>query len=172
MNCNHEYNGQGIFITTDPTAICKKCGQEYLCDDTGKPHIMELLGDDYKKYKFGGVRQVIKRKKDRVLFDPIKTAYTIGNTINYNFSLLLGEEVIKTGRTEDYCGGWVWRNKEDAQAFIDADKIIIDGQKRNNKSFSVYELELPNNYDSDVSKEVDENGVHMLLVDAIIWRQM
>lgn len=73
--------------------------------------------------------------------------------------------IIIAGKQSKNCGGWVWQNKEDAQAFI-------DGQKRNNKLFSVYELELPNNYYSDVSKEVDENGIHMLLIDVIIWRQM
>ena len=63
MNCNHEYNGQGIFITANPTACCKKCGQEYECDNTGKPHLIELLGrKEFDKYTFGD-RDIIKLKE-------------------------------------------------------------------------------------------------------------
>lgn len=101
----------------------------------------------------------------------MKIAYTIGNFKNYDEALATNEIVTKLGRQEDYCGGCIWKTKEEAQAFIIADKIMIDGTKRDNKKFAVYELSLSGNWNSDVSQDVDEDGVHMLLVDAVIVKK-
>lgn len=99
-------------------------------------------------------------------------AYTIGNYKNYDEVLASGEPVTKLGKyeteQEKYPGGCVWKTKDEAQNFINADKIMIDGTKRDNKKFAVYKLHLTNNWETDISKEVDEDGFHMLLVDAII----
>ncbi len=94
-------------------------------------------------------------------------AYTIGNFNSYDKALSEGE-VKKLGKEGDYPGGCIWKTKEEAQAFIVADNIIIDGTKRDNKKFAVYELKLSGDWDSDVSKEVGKDGVHILLVDAVI----
>ena len=61
MKCNHEYNDEGIHITANPTATCKKCGEEYECDNTGKPHLIELLGSEYSRYNDGGVSYIKKK---------------------------------------------------------------------------------------------------------------
>lgn len=96
------------------------------------------------------------------------TAYTMGNFKNYDEALATESVVTKLGRQDGYSGGCIWKTREEAQKFIEADKIVIDGTKRDNKKFAVYQLELYGNWDSDVSKDVDEDGVHMLLVDAVV----
>lgn len=104
-----------------------------------------------------------------------KIAYTVGTYISYDLALAestIEKPVKKLGRSSDYKGGCVWLNKKDAYTYINADKIMIDGTKRDNKKFAVYEIRLPNNWATDVSKEIDDCGVHMLLVDAIITRKV
>lgn len=93
-------------------------------------------------------------------------AWTVGNKVSYDTALaereMQGQPVRKVGRTEDYEGGCVFRNKEAAQAFIDANDFPYD----------VYGLILPGPWDEvvDSSKEA-EVGYSLLLKDAIIaWK--
>lgn len=39
------------------------------------------------------------------------------------------------------------------------------------KDFSIYQIELPNGLDTDVSKEKDELGFYYLLVDSLIVKK-
>ena len=60
-------------------------------------------------------------------------AYTIGNRKGYDRDLLspdvvAGERAVrKMGRSEEegdpYEGGWIWRTREEAQAFIDSTEL-------------------------------------------------
>lgn len=102
----------------------------------------------------------------------MNVAYTIGNFSSYDKSLATEEEVFKTGKYDDYPGGWVWQTKEAALEFIDHNAIIIDGTLRDSKKFAVYEVSLIGDWNSDVSKEVDKDGIHNLLKDALIVRKL
>ncbi len=44
-------------------AQCERCNEIYYCDETGKPHLFELLGgdDDYAMERMGD-REIIKPK--------------------------------------------------------------------------------------------------------------
>lgn len=102
----------------------------------------------------------------------MKTAYTIGNTINYDKSLNENKDVKKLGKEEDYPGGWVWKSEYEALRFIYKDNIKIDNEKRDKYKFSVYEIELPNSWEQDVSLVPDENGIYLLINDAIITKKV
>jgi hypothetical protein len=93
-------------------------------------------------------------------------AYTIGRTSGYDRALVENSETLKIGRQPDYQGGWVWQTREEAEAFLSQGKIEISGVPQDHSTFSVYGLVLPTSWDTDVSKELDECGVHMLLNDA------
>ena len=97
-------------------------------------------------------------------------AYTIGAEKSYDRALTEDSPVSKLGvRPDDdppYGGGWVWRTAEDARAFIASQKVPLWFTP------AVYELRLPTGWDVDVSKDVEEDGVHRLLNDAIIVRKM
>lgn len=99
-------------------------------------------------------------------------AFTIGRTSGYDQALIEAEATgiirLKIGRQPDYSGGWVWRTREEAKAFINQGKIEISGVPQDPSTFSVYGLILPTSWDVDVSKDLDEFGVHMLLNDAKI----
>jgi hypothetical protein len=62
MKCQHEYNEQGIMPAANLMARCKKCGQEYYCDEKGKPHLIELLGTDEYKIERQANREIIIKK--------------------------------------------------------------------------------------------------------------
>lgn len=102
----------------------------------------------------------------------MKIAYTIGNVSSYDKALDTGDEVVKLGKTDNYSGGYVWQTAKEAQNFIDADNIIIDGIKRDKDKFAVYELRLNDSWDRDVSLEVDEDGVHNLINNAVVVRKI
>jgi len=89
------------------------------------------------------------------------TAFTIGSRSSYDRALATEPEVKKLGRQPDYGGGWVWRTREAAEAFIEAHPNLGFEPK-------VYGLVLPANWDKDVSPEPAEDGVHRLLHDALI----
>lgn len=97
-------------------------------------------------------------------------AYTIGHTKSYDTSLASSNPVHKIGRREedDYAGGWVWLKYEEAESFLKADELMIDGVKRNTADFSIYELELTGDYNDNISMDVDKYGIHHLLHDARI----
>lgn len=93
-------------------------------------------------------------------------AYTIGNRKSYDLSFQRGEPLVKTGRRRDefpaYEGGWVWRTREAAEAFIAATPLGFEPK--------VYGLRLPNGWDQDVSQQPDRlDGVHRLLNDAPLF---
>lgn len=105
----------------------------------------------------------------------IVTAYTIGNRKSYDPDLVSdrhvsGEKPVrKIGChpewEEPYDGGWVWRTREDAEAFIDtgpfADSWPFDPK--------VYGLVLPTSWEADASPEPDPtDGAHRLLTDSIL----
>jgi hypothetical protein len=101
----------------------------------------------------------------------MKTAYTIGHTKNYDLSLAGTEVVYKVGKSDDYKGGWVWETPEEARTFINSSEFLPvdwgDGKSRDPIKFSVYQIELPHSWESDVS-EPDQIGTRHLLHDAMI----
>jgi len=92
------------------------------------------------------------------------SAFTVGFTKSYDASLESQPAVYKTGLIEDegYPGGWVWRTREEAEAFLSACPGF-DG-------YSVYGLVLQNGWEEDVSKEPNDDGVHNLLHNARIFK--
>lgn len=105
----------------------------------------------------------------------MKTCYTIGRTTSYDEALLYPQGVHKLGayeptseEPEGYKGGWVFKTIQEALEL----KKTIHKFDWNPEEFSVYELKLPNNWEQDVSKDPDEDGVHHLLVDALIVRKV
>ncbi len=100
-----------------------------------------------------------------------KIAYTIGRTSAYDKNLSYFEPLKKLGKMKGYEGGWVWLTAEEAEHFKNNDmrKCCPEWEPKN---FSVYQLNLPNSWDKDVSKEPGEDGIHSLLNDAIIVRKV
>ena len=101
------------------------------------------------------------------------SAYTVGHTVNYDRNLAEAtpnEPVRKVGerQDEDYAGGWVWRTPEDAQSFLDDQERKGWPDDWQASDFSIYELELPTNWDTNVSLQTHDDGVHRLLHDAVI----
>jgi len=100
--------------------------------------------------------------------------YTVGHTDSYDQLLLEKDNVNKMGKTETYPGGWVWKSSEDAAAFLKSpywDAIDWgDGKSRDPSTFSVYCLQLPNNWEEDtyVSEEATKAGANLLLIDVKI----
>ena len=88
-------------------------------------------------------------------------AYTVGETAAYfqkrEHKAAAGLPFVKIGRSEDYPGGAVFRDRESAQQFIDA----------NHYPYSVWGLTLPHGWEQDVDEtaEADE-GFCRLLHDA------
>lgn len=101
--------------------------------------------------------------------DCIPDAFTIGNRKSYDENLSRPGPVKKLGRdeSEDYPGGWVWKTREEAQEFLDRMGGVPAGDG-NVYEGAVYGLILPNGWDSDVSPEPGDDGIHNLLVDAIL----
>ena len=97
----------------------------------------------------------------------MRRAYTIGARKPYTEALQQESAVYKIGARPDdrppYTGGWVWRTFEEATAFIERSSLSFDA--------AVFELLLPSGWDSDVSSEVEVDGVHRLLHDAQITKQ-
>lgn len=95
-----------------------------------------------------------------------REAFTIGNEAVYEEVLRGEDDVIKIGFRPDldppYPGGWVWRTREAAQAFIDANPDLGFKAK-------VYGLVLPVGWHLDVSRERDpESGAYHLVHDALV----
>ena len=98
-------------------------------------------------------------------------AYTIGNSVAYDAHLAKGEPVHKLGRCEGYDGGWVWRTREEAQAFIDApDSVLYSYPDFQGMKFKVYGLKLTGTWETDVTPEVGSDGIHHLIVDAELFK--
>lgn len=105
-----------------------------------------------------------------------KIAYTIGRTTSYEKAIREPGGTKKLGRRPNddppYDGGWVWPTIEQANAFrTGLMEINLPSWKA--KDFSVYELDLPNGWDVDVSQELvapetAANGARFLLNDAQI----
>ena len=92
-------------------------------------------------------------------------AYTIRNKSGYDRALSEPEPVFKLGvRPEDdppYEGGWVWRTAPEALLFIRVTELPFEA--------AVYLLELPTDWDTNVSPEPHpDDGVHRLKHDARI----
>lgn len=96
-------------------------------------------------------------------------AFTIGHKNNYDKALADEPTVYKIGRSEDYEGGWVWKNESEAWNFIKSDSFLKvdwgDGKSRNPNDFSVYKVKLPNSWEKDV---IESDKTNYLLVNAEI----
>lgn len=96
-------------------------------------------------------------------------AYTVGHKGSYDASLASGEPVYKTGRTEDYEGGWIWPTRQAAEAFLAPTQGMLSFEGRTPVLCAVYGLVLPTGWEADVTPEPDpSDGVHRLLHDALI----
>jgi hypothetical protein len=105
-----------------------------------------------------------------------KVAYTIGRTTSYEQAIREPGGTKKLGRRPDddppYEGGWVWSTIQQANDFRTG---LMETLFPNWKSqeFSVYELDLPNGWEVDVSPDPiapgdTACGAHFLLNDAQI----
>jgi hypothetical protein len=94
------------------------------------------------------------------------TAYTIGYTPGYDEALARDPLVNKTGRREGYAGGIVWRKSHEALNWIGSPGFEAVFPNRADE-FSVYELLLPTDWDTDVYT-IEERGTHHLINDALI----
>jgi hypothetical protein len=100
----------------------------------------------------------------------MKHAFTVGRTTRYDESIRTNP--MKTGRHDDYLGGWVWSTPAEAQLFLDSGRIEQVSELRDPATFSVYELELPTGWAEDVTAAPEVDGVHRLLHDARILRKV
>ena len=91
-------------------------------------------------------------------------AYTIGNSKVYDENLKKHHKLFKSGKNSFYEGGWVWKTIKEARTFIQISSLSFLAE--------VYEIQLPNGWEQDVSLLPGEDGVHNLLVDAIILRKI
>lgn len=116
----------------------------------------------------------------------IPDAYTIGSKASYDLGLAENPGLKKLGRQmlngSLYEGGWVWRSRHAAEAFLIGKDLCHDGRNgyrrlgRGMISFdgrapvlcAVYGLLLPNSWEGDVSRFPYHDGVHRLLTDAVI----
>jgi len=95
-----------------------------------------------------------------------KIAYTVGLVSSYEAAIdelaAKGEKVKKTGRMpeDNYEGGWIWRTREEAQAFLGSEPAMW----KVDREFKVYGVLLTGTWETDVSPEVYEDGVHRLWV--------
>lgn len=96
----------------------------------------------------------------------VHIAYTVGHTSSYDQGLQEEPELKKTGRSEEYEGGWIWKTSEEARAFLSTELFRKVMPNRNPTEFSVYSLALPNGWDTDAMPGYD--GVHLLLHNAKI----
>lgn len=96
-------------------------------------------------------------------------AYTIGNPKVYDKNLVKYCKFYKSGKNhgyddKSYEGGWVWKTIEEAKEFIRKETLSFPAE--------VYEINLPNGWEQDVSLFPGEDGVHNLLIDAQILRKV
>lgn len=87
-------------------------------------------------------------------------AFTIGPKMMYNRAVK--NKFLKKGRRFDYPGGCVWRRKEEAEKYLRLYNNLIDFGS-GPEECSVYGLLLR---EEDISKDVDEEGIHYLLTDS------
>lgn len=89
-------------------------------------------------------------------------AYTLGNPKNYDLSIAEGrrnrQPIYKTGRTEDYLGGVVFRTKEEAQSYA----------SENGLPYEPYGVLLLKGWDQEVDYSRSLVNYDCLLVDAEI----
>lgn len=100
---------------------------------------------------------------------PLTLAFTLGRTSSYDAALLEKEPAKKIGKREDYPGGWVWKASSEAE--IVRQNLRAYDPDWDPSDFSIYDLELPYGWLQDVSTDPGPDGVHHLLVDAIIVRK-
>lgn len=108
-------------------------------------------------------------------------AYTIGRTTSYDKMLAdntltvdqrkkLGKREISEEFPEGYDGGWVWLTIMSADIFR-IEFLTTFVSEWNPKDFSVYELQLPNNWDTGVIINANY-PYNNLLVDSTILRKI
>jgi len=104
-----------------------------------------------------------------------KIAYTVGLASSYEAAIdelaAKGEKVQKMGRlpasegpdSEAYEGGWIWRTREEAQSKLDEPEAqkFLQGRE-----FRVYGVLMAGTWETDVSPEVYEDGVHRLWISS------
>lgn len=87
--------------------------------------------------------------------------YTIGRVTSYERALDEHKDVKKSGKSDDYEGGWVWKTYE--EALTEAKKHDIAGVSQ----YKVYGVKA--NWDTDTEHH-GNNHYNNLLVDSIIVR--
>jgi hypothetical protein len=104
-----------------------------------------------------------------------KIAYTVGLASSYEPAIdelaAKGEKVQKMGRMtadqgpdgEAYEGGWIWRTRKEAQAKLDEPEAqrFLQGRE-----FRVYGVVLTGTWETDVSPELYDDGVHRLWISS------
>lgn len=74
-------------------------------------------------------------------------AYTIGHIKNYEKVIAdHPDDHFKAGAFDDYDGGYIWKTREEAKAFIDSTDFLKvnwgDNLPRHPKDFSVFQVHL------------------------------
>lgn len=119
----------------------------------------------------------------------VPDAYTVGNKEVYDQALSEEPGLKKLGRQvidgSLYDGGWVWRTRGEAEAFLDGIDYCYDARLGYQRfggglvSFegrppvmcAVYGLLLPNGWVGDVSTRPSQaDGVHRLWTDSVLVR--
>lgn len=98
--------------------------------------------------------------------------YTIGNTSSYDKSIAEdSDNCFKLGKSENYEGGWIWKNPDEAINFINSKEFLNvnwgDGKPRNPERFSVYCVIIKSW--NDVSMP-DKDGIYHLLIDSKFYK--
>jgi len=157
----------GAFITT-PSTYHERAG-DFVCQTCNKP-----IGDRQRMFIL--LKDGAPKGWRHVYLDACgKIAYTVGLASSYEAAIdelaAKGEKVQKMGRLpasegpdgEAYEGGWIWRTQEEAQAKLnepEAEKYTLG------REFRVYGVLLTGTWETDVSPEVYEDGVHRLWVSS------
>ena len=99
-------------------------------------------------------------------------AYTVGKTDVYDPHIANSPNAKKIGKRDDYLGGWVWSNYNEAQQFADdltsggwAEHLLPEGH------YSVYEIRLPKSFEKDTYLP-ENDTILALLHDAKIIRKI
>jgi hypothetical protein len=91
----------------------------------------------------------------------MENAYTIGRTTSYDEALAT-DEPEKVGKNDGYDGGVVWKTAQEARDFLNSGRKFGMLKFADIKDYSVYELELKNNWNIDVTDYTIEDTYRLL----------
>lgn len=100
--------------------------------------------------------------------------FTLGSTKSYNSALETNSEVKKSGKSDNYDGGWIWKSQKEALKFLYSDDFSKvdwgDGNSRDPNNFSVYGV-IINDWEQDTYLSNKDRQRHLLIDAKIIMLQ-